>query len=147
MQTIQASYIILNNHQRIRLRFENDASLNKLIEAVQGARWSKTYKSWHIPCETKLYNGFKNNLPNGWLLTKVRNVTNSLAQTRKTTSLPLKSATVIKEIPTTVKPFLSQKLVQPDLNTANRLALQLYVQHMQLKAYSASTIKTYKSEL
>ena len=67
MQTIQASYIFHKNEQRIRLQFENYGSINKLVKSISGARWSKTYKSWHIPCDKKLYSNFKKNyLKVGW---------------------------------------------------------------------------------
>jgi hypothetical protein len=72
------------------------------------------------------------------LLTEVKDVTIPLAEEIKSTPHPLKSVAEIKT-PIAVKPFLPQKVIHPDLNTANRQALQLYVQHLQLKAYSAST--------
>ncbi len=80
MQTIQASYIFHRNEQRIRLLFENYGPLNKLIKSIRGARWSKTYKSWHIPRNKTLYNSFKNNLPDGCHLTEVKEAVSKLTK-------------------------------------------------------------------
>lgn len=143
MQAIQASYIIHNNHQRIRLQCENNGSINNLIKTIPGAKWSKTYKSWHIPCNTKLYNIFKNKLPNNWVITEVNEITKPVLPQIKKTLPP-----VIKNITAKAshKSIIPNKIAPSTLHSKNQHALQQYLQCLQLKAYSASTIKTYRTE-
>ncbi len=144
MQAIQASYIFHRNEQRIRLQFQNYGPLNKLIKSLRGARWSKTYKSWHIPCDTTLYNGFKNKIPEGCLLTEIKETTKAIPQQTNTLQ-----ALVIKNVSVKTAPnrkAVDNKIYPTTLHTINQQALQQYLQCLQLKAYSTSTIKTYKSE-
>ncbi len=140
MQTIQASYIFHRNEQRIRLLFENYGPLNKLIKSIRGARWSKTYKSWHIPRNKTLYNSFKNNLPDGCHLTEVKEAVSKL------TKMPVENLAQLPEMPNTNNRV--QKIKQPAivLNNYNREAHKNLIKTLTLKFYSGSTKKTYSNE-
>ena len=146
MQTIQASYIFHRNEKRIKLQFQNYVLLNKLIKSIPGARWSKTHKSWHIPCNNKLYNDFKKNLPEGWLVTEVKETPSAIPLQTKTPPPTVKKNTAVKAICVNTKPVAGNKIYPTALSPKNQQALQQYLQCLQLKAYSASTIKTYTSE-
>jgi integrase/recombinase XerD len=47
-KTIMAKLVLHDNQQRIALYFANTATLNQLVRAIPGARWSRTLKAWHI---------------------------------------------------------------------------------------------------
>lgn len=123
MYQVVASYILHNNQRRIMLRFGNDILPNTAIKSITSARWSNTFKSWHIPANKEVYNAFKKLLPPGCHIneTSANAIIKGNRQDVAATPLP------------------------PALNQANANALKLYVQHLQLKAYSRSTIKTYKN--
>ena len=146
MQAIQASYIFHRNEQRIRLQFENYGSQNKLIKSIPGAKWSKTYKSWHIPCNNKLYNSFKKNLPGGCLLTEIKEAATAIPLQIKTSLPPVTKNITVKNEPVNHKTVADTKIYPTALNPKNQHALQQYLQCLQLKAYSTSTIKTYRTE-
>lgn len=147
MLTVQASYIFHRNQKRIRLQFENYGLLNKLIKSIPGARWSKTYKSWHIACNDTLYKSFKNNLPDGCLLTEIKETDKTIApQTKTSPPTVTKKSITIKTVPANSKTVVANKIYPSALHPANQQALQQYLQCLQLKAYSNSTIKTYKNE-
>src|SRR5688572_4227815 len=146
MQAIQASYIFHRNEQRIRLQFENYGPLNKLIKSIPGARWSKTNKSWHIPCIDTLYNSFKNNLPAGCKLTEIKQTGTAIPLQTKTSPQSVAKSITVKTIPANHKATADNKTYPTALHPKNQQALQQYLQCLQLKAYSASTIKTYRTE-
>ncbi len=129
----------------IRLRFQNYGMLNKLVKSIPGARWSKTYKSWHIPCNITLYKNFKDNLPGNCLLTEIKEKGTATSLQRNAPLIPVKNIKV-KTTPANRKVVADIKIYPTALKPENQMALQQYLQCLQLKAYSASTIKTYKSE-
>lgn len=47
-KTITAKLVTHDNQPRIALYFANTATLNQLVRAMPGARWSRTLKAWHI---------------------------------------------------------------------------------------------------
>nr|MBA2563251.1 phage integrase N-terminal SAM-like domain-containing protein [Chitinophagaceae bacterium] len=142
MQAIQASYIFHHNEQRIRLQFKNHGPLNKLIKSIPAARWSRTYKSRHIPCNTILYKSFKNNLPEGCQLTEIKKVIDQqLSATNQ------KQITTVQQKPTANTTVQKKVLKSPPvLNDVNKEALQNLIKILTLKFYSTSTVKTYCNE-
>ena len=112
MQAIRASYIFHRNEQRIRLQFENYGPLNKLIKSTTGARWSKTFKSWHIPCNISLYKSFKNNLPAGCLLTEIKEKGKPILLQTKTLPPPVIKDVTVKTAPANSKWIAYTKYIQ-----------------------------------
>jgi integrase/recombinase XerD len=47
-KTIMAKLVLHDNQKRITLYFINTTTLNQLVRAIPGARWSRTLKAWHI---------------------------------------------------------------------------------------------------
>ena len=141
MQAVQASYIFHRDEQRIRLQFENYGPLNKLIKSITGARFSKTYESWHIPCNGRLYNSFKNNLPDGCILTEIKETVTAIPPQIKIPVLPQTKSILVQTLPASCKAIAGSKIYPTALHPKNQQALLLYLQCLQLKAYSANTIK------
>jgi len=46
---MQASKIIHKNQARIKIDFSYNSEIATQIKQIAGAKWSKTYKAWHIP--------------------------------------------------------------------------------------------------
>jgi integrase/recombinase XerD len=47
-KTITPKLVEHDNQKRIALYFANTSTLNQLVRAIPGARWSRTLKAWHI---------------------------------------------------------------------------------------------------
>jgi integrase/recombinase XerD len=62
-KTITVKLVTHDNQQRIALYFANTATLNQLVRAMPGARWSRTLKAWHLPDNTENRLSFKLDLP------------------------------------------------------------------------------------
>lgn len=109
---------------RIVIPFEYDVTVNQSIRKIPGSTFSRTLKSWHVP-DTK--------------------------ENRERFGLADDTAPPAGE----EKKMTSEKVVQPrpivpdqvmQINHENRKALASFVQTLELKGYSASTIKTYRNE-
>ncbi|MCE5175698.1 MAG: tyrosine-type recombinase/integrase [Bacteroidales bacterium] len=61
--SITASKIYHRGVERIKLDMPFNAEVNTLIRQISGARWSKTLKSWHIPCSKSAYQTLMKLLP------------------------------------------------------------------------------------
>lgn len=100
------------------------------MKSVAGAKWSKSLRSWHIPDTEE--NRKKCGLP-------------SAASIPVITALPaVKSAKFVIQNPKSV--VQSPKQALSYISAVNKEAMNKFLQTLQLKAYSASTIKTYRNE-
>ena len=102
---------------RIKIIFEPNPEWNKRMISVPGARWSKTLKCWHIPDTQE--NRRKCGLPVGHLPAPV------------TISAPVVS---------------KGKAALLYISNPNKEQLYKFLEQLQLKAYSPSTIRTYRNE-
>jgi site-specific recombinase XerD len=115
----------------IGIFLQKDNNVNDLLKQ-HSAKWSRTHRCWYLPLTRMDYEALANTLKgvahinSSFLKEKLQ-----LRKTNKDSSLN-ESKTVVKNV---IK-----------LNAHNREALQAYIEQLQLKAYSASTIKTYKNE-
>ena len=105
--------------------------MNNYVRKIAGARFSKSMQCWHLPCDKIVYQLFKKKLPEGWAI-------NEAANNKNDQILPAIAPPVNNE-----KTIKSQPIV---LSGKNTRALNNLVSQLQLKAYSANTIKTYKGE-
>ena len=127
------SYSLVNhrNVNRILVQFDSNAEWNKRIGKVEGARWSKTLCGWTIP--DTIENRIKCKLPvinNGASTNHYQLAINNgmlSANGNQLSANASKSALL----------YISEN---------NKQELKKYLEKLQLKAYSASTIRTYKNE-
>ena len=144
MKTIEASYIIHRGKRRIKLRFDADEKVNGLLKKVNGARFSKTMWSWYMPCNKNAYLHFKQSLPAGWKLVEIKTgikepVVTNIPVVVINEVIKEKNIDTNKQQHTVLRPVFV-------LNEANREALKIFIRQLVLKAYSSSTIRTYKTE-
>ncbi len=100
---------------RISVNFQFNNLLNIRIKKVDGAKWSKSLKCWHIP---------------------------DTPANRKKCKLPQKNLSAL--VPQT--PIQTNKSALVYLSKNNNEQMQKFLVQLQLKAYSPSTIRTYKNE-
>ena len=115
MPAITYQAIRHRNENLILVRFEHDAILNKRMQSVPGARWSRTLKGWTIP---------------------------DTVENRAACKLPSPNTLQVMRVTEAVMPV--QRL--PQISHNNEQELNRYLQQLQLKAYSASTLRTYRTE-
>ena len=131
MNIIEVSYIFYGNRKRIGLIFGYNSKINNYVGKIAGARFSKTLKCWHIPCDKILYFSFKKNLPPGWIIQETRD-----------TGIKVNLELATKAVET-IKAQNQQVKLLPEKNIR---ALEGMRSMLQLKSYSHNTIKTYLGE-
>lgn len=145
MQTIHLSLVIHNNQQRINLQFDYDSKLNGAVQRVAGSRWSKTDKCWHIPYGPGPLKRLEDVTAGMAILDtnilKQQMLELKTTKPEKTTlSKPgADTATASKQIKFVYRPVTA-------ISENNQQQLANFLSKLQLKAYSPSTIRTYKNE-
>lgn len=122
MADITYSIITHRAESRIAVRFAYNSILQQRMKEVPGAKWSKTQTCWHIPDNAE-------NRKKCGLEKPAQTVTSSPAA-----ALPA------------IKPEPVKSLAPEPISEHNLLELQHMMEQLSLKAYSKSTVRTYRSE-
>ena len=134
----------LDNHNGIEvilIRFERNADLNLRIRKLVDVRWSNTKKAWHVQDSAFYRDKFKlapKESSDNQVLLNEKVASSVDPQERDSASFREKFKSVPKE------PI--GKEVLSNLQAVNYIALEKYVETLQLKAYSPNTISTYRNE-
>jgi site-specific recombinase XerD len=119
---IQYSLVEHHSCKRILVEFEFNKEWNKKMKGVPGARWSKGLNGWTIP---------------------------DTPENRKKCGLP-EARMQSSPVAANGSPFkANRQVLKPALNIVsdnNKEELQKFLQQLTLKAYSPSTIRTYRNE-
>lgn len=118
--------------------FEKDFLLNKEVRKIRAVKWSQTHGCWYIPLDKETCEKAIQHLKP---LAKI--------DTTELKEYLLKKKRVDNTLPGTAgkrihKPVFSSPAW--NLSTENLAALEKFVEQMKLKAYSESTIRTYRNE-
>jgi len=138
MQPIQLKPLLHRGQQQIGIFFANNRELNTTVRKLKGVKWSQTHKCWYLPLNPSSYK-----VINEALASKT-----SLDATALKAYLNKRKA-VASTVASAKAENTSQALVTSaawKLNKENLAALQKFVEQLKLKAYSPSTIKTYRNE-
>ncbi len=127
MIMIDCKYYTHRNVEVVLLEYQYDVALNKIMRGLPFAKYSSTIKSWYIPKQKTL-------------LQQLIDATKLIA-TVSITALKLTPEAVVTKL-------VNNSLIVKErkINSHNTKQLELYLQTLMLKGYSASTIKTYKNE-
>jgi site-specific recombinase XerD len=141
--------LFLKDHegqQRIFLEFAYSAKINSVVRKLPGAEWSQSNKKWHLPAEQKSVDILRQKI------SPLHNVDTALLKKQ----LEERNKRAIEEMHSPVEmahykkaplaeklPLNYQKRIQP----VNGHIIPMMFEHLKLKAYSASTIKTYLYEM
>ena len=151
MKKVTLKPLYHKNQECIGIYFENTTVLNGAIRKNAGAKWSQTNKCWYIPLSKENYNklffalkgkaAIEQSALHEYLAAKKKKVLTPA----KTTATP-KPATPVIQLPTTPK---KQVTVYKGgkIQAVNAHVIPAMEQHLKLKAYSPSTIKTYLGEM
>ena len=132
MSTISYQLVFHKKEHCILVRFAKNANWNARIKKVKGVRWSATLNGWLIPDTPENRN--KCGLAADTVAKKVT----------ATTAAAAKAGGTVMNSPS--KTALSPKEAMLTLSTVNRHTMNRYIEELRLKAYSASSIKTYRNE-
>jgi site-specific recombinase XerD len=144
MENIILKPLFHRNSECIGIYFGKNISLEKIIRKQPGVKWSQTNKCWHIPLTETAYHLLVKDLKEKAIvntvelkayLEKKNKVQASLAEEKQFAG----ESRIISARPVTITPAWQ-------LSATNLKALEIFVQKLQLKAYSSSTINTYRNE-
>lgn len=135
MQLIRIKTLQYKGHIRLGIYCEHDKDLNQFLKNEYNALWSQSLKCWHINYDPITKIKLKQSLGNKHL--KVEDLD-------KEEVLNLNS-NKISTIPK--QPVIAQSSFQQRINPINLHVIELMRDHLILKAYSKSTMKTYLNEM
>jgi hypothetical protein len=144
MQTVLLQPLLHRNTENIGIYFEKHAGLQQLVRRQPGAKWSQSHQCWYIPLGEQNYLALLETLK-PVATVNVTALRAYLLKKQKISQLsPAPQERVVTKSIAKTKPVALTKAWA--LSDANLEALTLFVQRLQLKAYSPSTITTYRNE-
>ncbi len=150
LKTIEVKYIVHRNERRILLKFDADPSINKLMKEFPGARWSHTLRSWHIPRSASLYKDLEKKLPETYCLLQQQESDEIIAPIQQEydeiTPLPPTKTFIPDIIHTKTGEKIIARTPPEKISVFNLSQLAAFTAMLELKAYSPSTIRTYRQE-
>jgi integrase/recombinase XerD len=143
MEIITLTALHHRNTECIGIYFANKIILSNAVRKIPGIKWSQGNKCWYLPLSK----------PNHTLITTAltgkATIDNSqlkvYLQKKKITATAGQSTAVVK---TAIAKTAAPKTVPAAINLSaeNTNALEKFIQQLYLKAYSPSTVKTYRNE-
>lgn len=157
METLVLKPLQHNGEENIGMYFPNLGVLNKAVRKIKKARWSTTHKCWYVPSNQEKHKeiiaAFK-----GLAKIEQEEMRKYLLEKKKAGKLPLpqqKSNEESRSLPSlkTKPAIIKTKSITRGIYKGNKIdAVNAHVlpameQHLKLKAYSSSTIRTYLQEM
>lgn len=144
METIRLQPLMHRSVENIGISFQPNAILEQIVRREPGAKWSQTKRCWYVPLNQSAYLSLTNNLKAVALVdaTSLRGYLTKKQQV----SAALAIATAPGHATEATSSKVHMHATAWQLSPANLAALTKFVQRLQLKAYSPSTIKTYRNE-
>ncbi len=144
MPNIILKPLLHRNSECIGIYFDKNTAVEKIIRKQPAVKWSKTKKCWYIPLTEQVYKKLIADLKEKAVIDNAALKTYLQKKKNIQAVLPQKKQPVANRKSTFSKPVALTQAWQ--LSTHNLKALEKFVQHLQLKAYSQSTINTYRNE-
>jgi len=125
--------------ESIAIVFAYNKEVQQAVKRLKGVKWSQTHTCWYMPLNTEAYQQIMAVLQPLPVTVDVQALKNYLEKRRGVAAAQIapekqrlqKSATALPEW---------------NISAENLKALERFVQQLKLKAYSTSTIKTYRNE-
>ena len=140
MQTVTLKAFVHRKQECVGIYFTNKAVLSLAIKKLPGIKWSQTNNCWYLPLNKEQVAAITNAVGKNAVI-ETSNLKAYLQKRKHITTIPA--------VP--VKKTVLQKVILPtapiyQLGKENLNALEQFIQHLKLKAYSPSTIRTYRNE-
>ena len=157
MQKVTLNPLYHREQECIGIYFENSSALNGAISKNAGAKWSRTNKCWYVPLSKESYNKLAFALKGKAEIEQTalhkylsdKKKPPPLASVKPTTKVSITDP-LPKQKNTTIPPSLKKTVVvykTGKIHPVNGHVIPSLSQHLKLKAYSYSTIKTYLNEM
>lgn len=138
MYKININPLIHRGSESIAIVFAENSIINSLVKNIDGIKWSQSNKCWHLPLSKENYLRIATALKN-----KV-SINNSLLK-----EYLEKRKKLIPDLLPAIQTKPARQIARSPifkLSKLNKEALEIFIQHLGLKAYSQSTISTYRNE-
>lgn len=135
MQLIRIKTLQYKGQIRLGIYYEHDKDLNQFLKNEYNALWSQSLKFWHIHCDSIIKTKLKRSLEHKHF--KVEDLDKEQVlnlNSNKISTLPK-------------QPVIAHSTFQQRINPINLHVIELMRDHLILKAYSKSTMKTYLNEM
>ena len=140
MTTIRLSSFHHRGAECIGLYYINSAAINNHVRKIAGIKWSQTNKCWYMPMSRDACHVIAKALENIAVLDSAGLATYLQKRKQIMATAPVAAGNNIKTRP------VNAGAAAWRLCKENLAALEKFVEQLKLKAYSASTIKTYRNE-
>lgn len=152
METVVLRYLAHNQEDNIGIYFSDIADLNRAVRTIKKARWSRTHRCWYVPLDKEkhaaILAAFK-----GIAGVEQGELRDYLEARKKGTVAVAPVLPIVpekKEKPAPVVIYPQKELLfkkRNRIHAVNSHVLPGMEQHLKLKAYSRSTIRTYLQEM
>ena len=144
MQTIRITPLIHRGSECIGIYFEKNTAIEQVVRKQPDVKWSQTHTCWYIPLSETGYNKLVKQLKDKALVDNSALKLYLQKKNRVTATIPgqqgiLAPGKVVNKKPVAITPVWQ-------LAAENLVALEKFVQQLHMKAYSPSTINTYRNE-
>ncbi len=127
------------NAECIGIFFTGSQQITKCIKTIKSIKWSQSNKCWYLLLNEANYNAICKTVGN---TVKINNTAlREYLEKKKATTTALPHTNQTAEPPKNISAYRIQ-----NISKNNAEALAQFLQHLQLKSYSASTIRTYQNE-
>jgi integrase/recombinase XerD len=140
METVTLKVLQHRNTECISIYFNNKAVVSNAVKKINGIKWSNTNKCWYLPLSKENVAAITKAVDK-IAVTELSSL-KAYLQKRKTITATLNITTAEKALQKAPLPTAS--IYQ--LGNENLTALEQFIQQLKLKAYSQSTIRTYRNE-
>jgi integrase/recombinase XerD len=142
MQTVYLQPLFHRNTEHIALCFSNDKNLELAVRKLKNVRWSQLNRCWYLPLTAHSQKLVEESLESIAAIDSTGLISH-LQKKEQVLKTPGASSDPSRHLKSDENITRSATW---KLSTENLAALQRYIEQLNLKAYSASTIKTYRNE-
>jgi site-specific recombinase XerD len=132
--------LIHKSHECIGLYYDNVSVINNIVKKLPGIKWSQTNKCWYLPLNEKIYKQICE------VLKEKTEINNTALKQYLDKRKLVKASLPPKETEKIIRPVPVAKNTAFKLSKENLEALNRFIAQLTLKAYGASTIRTYRNE-
>jgi len=137
-----------NGEERLFVEFTYDKKINDAIRQVPGIKWSQSNKRWHLPAEKDSVAALQEKI-NSLAVVDTSFLKKQLEEKKKSKNTGVISLVhsdngIVIQSPQKIS---ASSNPHETIHPANAHVILLMRQHLLLKAYSPSTIKTYLNEM
>ncbi len=144
-----------DKQERLFAVFEYNKTINTIIKDVYGAKWSNSNKQWHFPLEKESVQQIIQ-LTKEIAVVDIAELKQQLIKRKQlkeeNSTAGIKDSVRVRSFKKSAHPLTkvhapqSSKTAILKISASNMEAMSKFLQTLQLKAYSASTVKTYRNE-